>query len=584
MPDIFDQVASSMGVSQPSAPAASAPTQQSAQQSAPAPGAPSPASPAPASSAQPSGDIFDQVGAQHDGSFQAPDSGHTITPGQIINLNGHSGVAKGINPKTGKMIVDWGSKPRWNPFSAPEENTSEVSTGDLGDQTPNALGSFTAGVGSKLTQTAQGAAKIVHAPARAQSALGQSQQQLTDAKDANPLAGGAGSLAGDVLEFLAGGEALKPAEEALGSSELMSQAGKIAKSVEKFPKLAKALQVGLRAGTTQGAIGTVNSGGDLGEGIKEGVGTGLAGGTLSLAGSAIPAAYRALYPAELPDTLAENPQPIHEALHQGLRDVMDKVASDEGVQVKPATSIRDVVQNTSDAVKQKASGLYKQMDDVLKTMSDTGEDLPGRFQKFDEDIDKLTDKISDAIGEPEKQQQFAEALDQVKANKQIAINKIKEAGLPEDLPEQAAAIHKRARALGDLSKAVQSSTTGLRPEMAGSATDAAGATPERINPVQLSKNLNNLYDSTKYGGRRLVQAVGDGADDLLTHADSAKNALERLGDRATAQAEQAAKIATQRARAKTAALTAAGLTGLSSVVGAVTQGHHMVDAIKGAIE
>jgi hypothetical protein len=556
-PDIFDQVAAGNGVTQPSTPTT--------------------AGSAPPSTPASSGDLFDQAAAQHDGSFQTPATRQTLTPGTLVHVNGHAGVAKGINPDTGKVIVDWGSKPRWNPFSTPEENISEVSPSDL-DATPNAFSSAVAGTGTSLVKTAQGAAKIVHAPKQVQQTLANDQQQLTDAKNVNPLAGGAGSLAGDVLQFLAGDAALKAGTEATSLSDLMQQSGKIAKAVEKFPALAKALQTGLRAGTVQGTLGTVSSGGDVGTGIKEGLAAGVGGGALSLVGEAIPTLYRKLYPAELPETV-EDPEPVYDTLHQGVRDALDKVAQDEGVNAKPSASIRDVVKNTANAIRQKASGLYKQMDDALLSMSDNGEDLPGRFQKFDEDIDKLTDKISDAIGEPEKQQQYAEALDQVKANKQIALQKIKDAGLPEDLPEQAAAIHKRARALEDLSKTVQSSTDGLRPEFSKPGSDA---TPERIDPVKLSRGLNRLYDNTRYGGRRLVQALGDGAEDLLSHADAAKNALERISDRAEEQAAQAAKIAAQRARARAIVVgTAAASAGLGTLL---SEGSKIADLVKRGFE
>ncbi len=574
-----------------------------------------------AAQAAPKGDIFDQVAAQHDGSFQTP-SGQTLAPGTLVHVNGHTGTVMGLHPESHKVVINWGSKPRWNPFAAPVEDTSEVAPNDI-DATPNALTSAVAGTGTSLVKTAQGAAKIVHAPKSVQSTLESDQQQLTQAKNANPFAGGAGSLAGDVLQFLAGGEALKAGTEAVSLSDLMQQSGKIAKAIEKFPRLAKALQVGLRAGTVQGTIGTVNSGGDLGQGLKEGLATGAAGGTLSLAGDAIPSIYRKLYPAEIPQTV-EDPQPVYDALHQGLRDTIDRVAQDAGVvDVKPSASIRDVVKNTANAVRAKASSLYQQMDNALLSMSDTGEDLPGRFQKFDEDISKLTDKIADAIGEPEKQQQYAEALDQVKANKEIALQKIKDAGLPPDLPEQAARIHKQSRALEDLSKATQSSTTGLRPgirnlvladaeepsaanrwgaeadekpkfrgdklaayvDKNGFITRLAGqpprtTTPERINPIQFSRNLNKLYDNTRFGGRRLVQAVGTGAEDLLAHADSAKNALERISERAEVQAEQAARIAAQRARARAVAGTAAATAGLGELL---HKGSSVADAVRGAL-
>src|ERR1700685_3757758 len=94
--NIFDQVANSMGVS--SAPATTAGSQNSGDASQ---------QNAPASSPASGGNIFDQVAAQHDGSFQAPASGHTIKPGTIVRYAGRAGVAQGINPKTGKMIVDF---------------------------------------------------------------------------------------------------------------------------------------------------------------------------------------------------------------------------------------------------------------------------------------------------------------------------------------------------------------------------------------------------------------------------------------------------------------------------------------------
>jgi hypothetical protein len=587
--NIFDQAAASLGMG--SEPSSSQPSQQASQ----------PASPAPAQPAQPAnggGNIFDQAAASlpdNGSSFQAPASGHTITPGQIVNLNGHAGVAKGINPKTGKMIVDWGSKPRWNPFSAPEEITSEVSTGDLNNTVNNGASgnaaSFVAGTGSKLTQTVQGAVHIAHrvdaaagvhpqVTQNAENTLAGDQQQLTTAKNANPLAGGAGSLAGDVLEFLAGGEALKPAEEALSSSELMAQAGKITKAVEKFPRLAKALQTGLKAGAIQGGIGTVNSGGDLGTGLEQGLATGATAGLGSLAAQvaapyvkSIPQVFRNLFPpvpdalsAEAPDAaVAENPQPVYDTVHQGIRNILNNALTDSNSAVvgpeapvpttEPLESIRDAVPNAADATRANAKDLYGQMDNVLKTMSDSGEDLPGRFQKFDEDIEKINDKIADAIGEPEKQAGLDEALQQVKANRAVAVQKLVDAGVPANLPDQASAMWMKGRALDDLGKAVQSSTDGTLPKLA-----QPGSAPERINIDKLTKQVYGLYNSTKYGGRRLVQALGeDNAHDLMSLLDNGKIALNQIDERA------ATNVAT---RATHEAVQKAALTGNAADIAA----------------
>jgi hypothetical protein len=570
--DAFDQAASAQGL--PTSIARAAPGGTPAQSQ-------------PTQNAAPAqGDAFDQAAAQHDGSFQAPASGHTIQPGDIVHLNGHAGVAKGINPKTGKMIVDWGSKPRWNPFSTPVEDTSEVTPSNLG-ATPNALTSFTAGVGSSLNKTIQGAAKIVHAPKSAQSTLAADQQQLSDAKNVNPTVGGAGSIAGDILQFMAGEGMVDAAGKAIPLADAMTQSGKIAKAVEKFPKLAKAFQAALKAGATQGAIGTVSSGGDLGEGAKEGLAAGATMGAGSLAGSVIPTVFRKLYPV-IPDavdtSVVEDPQPVYDTLHQGIRNIINNALTDTNSAVvgpeapTPTTagsSIRDVVKDAATNVRTQASGLYKRLDKAIEDA--TG--VKGRFQAHDENLDALEDKLKDAIGDPELQAKYSQAIREEQAAKDVTMQHIKDAGL-ENVPEQATALHKKARALEDLSKAVQASTDGTHPSVA--TPDSA---PERVDPSKLSRNLYKLWNQQKYGGRRLEQALGDHTHDILSLADNAKIALDQLDERAAARAEQAAKVAENIKAAKARRAKTLITAGALPVVGGILhKGHSILNAIEGLVE
>jgi hypothetical protein len=113
----------------------------------------------------------------------------------------------------------------------------------------------------------------------------------------------------------------------------------------------------------------------------------------------------------------------------------------------------------------------------------------------------------------------------------------------------------KGRALDDLGKAVQSSTDGTLPKLA-----QPGSAPERINIDKLTKQVYGLYNSTKYGGRRLVQALGeDNAHDLMSLLDNGKIALNQIDERA------ATNVAT---RATHEAVQKAALTGNAADIAA----------------
>lgn len=150
-------------------------------------------------------DIFDQVDAKN-----KLDANPPPPQGTLVKVNGKSGVVQGFNKDTGKVVVDWGSAPRLNPFAAPHSNVSEVSPEDI-EAHPNQLSSFVAGAAlpfqGAVKQTADiDAAHGIHDTTdQTRQDLSDSQDQLKGARDAHPIAGYAGEVAGAAVPALASG-------------------------------------------------------------------------------------------------------------------------------------------------------------------------------------------------------------------------------------------------------------------------------------------------------------------------------------------------------------------------------------------
>jgi len=220
--------------------------------------------------------------------------------------------------------------------------------------------------------------------------------------------------------------------------------------------------------------------------------------------------------------------------HQAVRSVFDDVASDAGVQPKPAESLRDLAENTADAIKAKAHGIYQQLDKAI------GGD---RFQNFDEAISNVRRAIRRNVGiDPDEIGKLTERLNDLEDAKSAALDKAREAGVDPNLINEANKTHRQSMALYDLSKHMRSSIAGLRQELA---EGTEGLEQEVLNPTKLAAKANRLYDSA-----RLQQALGeDRAASFLKEIETAKARARAIAEQAVKETEQAVQNATSRTSA-----------------------------------
>ncbi len=174
----------------------------------------------------------------------------------------------------------------------------------------------------------------------------------------------------------------------------------------------------------------------------------------------------------------------------------------------------------SDAVKAKAQGLYRQADAALGGT---------RFQSFQDTVANIRRVIRDEVGlDPERDKVLQKRLEDAEAAHQAAKEQLASKGLGADFVDRADALYKRAMALGDVSKPIQSAVTGLRGDLA----TGSDAVAEVLSPSKLAVRINKLYDTG-----RLQQALGEeGSGKLLQTLEETK---QRLKDAATAAKQQA---------------------------------------------
>lgn len=221
-----------------------------------------------------------------------------------------------------------------------------------------------------------------------------------------------------------------------------------------------------------------------------------------------------------------DPDSVQPVLQQNVRNVLGKTARDAGVTPDNPSSIRDVVENVSDKVKDTSSALYKQLDDA------TG----GRFQRFNDKLKTLNRAIREATDEDEEHRLVTRKAEVETAQEQ-ALESAKQAGVDPNLIRQANMTWKQSQALFDLDHQLKMSTSGMRPEIA-----TPDSTPEILDPKKLFGRLNKLYDSG-----RLQDAVGQqNAQELLQHSDNAHLQQQKIVNRVDI-AKKAGKIAAKAA-------------------------------------
>jgi hypothetical protein len=199
------------------------------------------------------------------------------------------------------------------------------------------------------------------------------------------------------------------------------------------------------------------------------------------------------------DAAAAKAQPV---VQEAVKTTAADTAASEGVQPKAATSIRDAVQSVADEVKGRSKAAYQTLDEASG----------GRFQRFDDALSNLRDKMSETAGiDDDAFEKYSQRAQDIEASQtELVDSLVRDGKIDADLAEQAKNDYKKSAALYDVSQQIRSSASGLRPEL-------GSGTPEAIDPGKLSPRLNKLYDSG-----RLQQAIGkDGAAKLMQQVDEA---------------------------------------------------------------
>ena len=231
--------------------------------------------------------------------------------------------------------------------------------------------------------------------------------------------------------------------------------------------------------------------------------------------------------------------------HKNFRGLLDDAAKEYGVKPAHADSLNDAAMNISKALKTKASGMYKQLDDAIGGT---------RFQTFDEQIKNVKRLFRDSAGvDPEKDGILIERINALEGARDKALAEAVSKGVDPNLIHEANTAYRRGSAFEDLGKHVQASTSGLRADI----SQGTRAAEESLSPAKLAPRANSMYNKG-----RLQQALGeDRAKDLLRHIEGttqkAKDAASfaaKRADVAGAQAErEASAVKTRRMVAGAAA-------------------------------
>lgn len=226
---------------------------------------------------------------------------------------------------------------------------------------------------------------------------------------------------------------------------------------------------------------------------------------------------------------------VQGAISSAIRDA----AQEHGITIPDHLNVRDITQALSDALRQKASTLYKALDTA------TG---GGRFQRFDEQLQNIQRAIKDVTGiDPDREGELIERWNSVYDARQAALTDAKAAGVDPRIIDQADALHRKSMALSDLSKAIRSSTevhpsAAVDPYAGNDAarrldqviTGQAGPkqAPANVKLPALFKRMQQLATpNPRYPGSpsRLVQALGEQrAAELLNAVDAAHLAAQKV--------------------------------------------------------
>ena len=170
----------------------------------------------------------------------------------------------------------------------------------------------------------------------------------------------------------------------------------------------------------------------------------------------------------------------------------------------PSAGIRTTVEDVSNAVKAKAQGIYKTLDEASG----------GRWQRYDDALKNIQDKMDEVNGvDDDAYDRLETKRNDIETSQAQLLEDLKAKGIDPETADTAVAHYKQAMALRDLDKAVKSATVGDVARVGGK---------ETVNLKPFVTRIQRLADSG-----RLDQALGkDGAQALLKEAYAAKTAQD----------------------------------------------------------
>jgi len=208
-------------------------------------------------------------------------------------------------------------------------------------------------------------------------------------------------------------------------------------------------------------------------------------------------------PAGKPATVAPTAEDIQPTLQQGIRDTVNKVAEENGL--NPVTkSIRDIGKELGDQFYARSKDTFKQVQDA------TGVN-PTEVQNK---ICTLNDKIEAAVDDPEKAGQLEQQKLSLENTAEKAFNDAKAKGID---VEQARSDWKKYNASYEFGQHVRASAEGTM-------------NAPTINPNKLAPRLQKFSESTSptQAGRLQQLAGEDNAVALVEHAENARTAIHDI--------------------------------------------------------
>jgi len=335
----------------------------------------------------------------------------------------------------------------------------------------------------------------------------QQHSQNTGTDTATRIEQGTGAGIETLAEFLLGDESLK----ALPLSERLATVSKVTKALEDHPIVSHIVEAGLRGlrGTAVGAAqGAVKSGGNPVDAGEAGIGAGLANFVLPEIGMGVRAVPRLA--GAVSDAVRGADTVVQPELQSSIRQILSDVAAEHGITVPSDIAMRDHAEFVGQAIKARATSIYRAIDDALEGT---------KFQSYDDQLSAVRKALRTDTGiDHDYTGKLVERLNELEDAKAAAQQKATDAGISPDAFNRANAYWRQGSAMQDLSAKIRQSTTGLPENLMNGSKAATNAAGEVVSPVKLAPRVHVLRDEG-----RLAEALNQSrADDLLRSVEAAK--------------------------------------------------------------